>query len=360
MKNFKELLNTISEDFGDIGNSKAIFVVGVPGSGKDVVIRGIMKDISILEMNHHQAYSVICQGTLTDKSPLLITAPATDIDTISQINEDLTKIGYATNMVFVNTTNTISIDRNSKLNKTLSEEIRYSRWCSAQENLDVYTDMFEDIIVVDNIDTLTKFNESIDRVCTKTKLFLECTCKPTNTKQDISKFTNGAAGRDKKHSNLLSDNNCPTCQLVRISGKPDNVKYGDVAQNTGYSNRAYHEQAQPSLKISPEKKIPNFQKDKDSKVKPKYNTQGGKFRPVDGIGDTWSDRPNQGSGAFGNAQVEQKQFMKFRKEILEGLASGDTGYELGTVNSTDQEKMRTPLENELSKSPPRIKKKKVG
>ena len=142
MKNFKELLNTISEDFGDIGKSKAIFVVGVPGSGKDVVIRGIMKDISILEMNHHQAYSVICQGTLTDKSPLLITAPATDIDTISQINEDLTKIGYATNMVFVNTTNTISIDRNSKLNKTLSEEIRYSRWCSAQENLEVYTDMF--------------------------------------------------------------------------------------------------------------------------------------------------------------------------------------------------------------------------
>ena len=376
MKNFKDLLNHISENTKtDHDNAKAVFVVGVPGSGKDVVIRGILGECSIYELNHNQAYAMLClefvsnyingraTAAIRNKSPLLITAPATDVNHIKHINESLEKLGYSTNLVFVNTTNDISADRNSKLAKTLSESIRVAKWSHCQENLIEYTNIFEDIIILDNSDTITQFNESVDRVCNITKLFIESTCKPTKTKQDISKFTNGKTDRNTKHSNLLSDNNCPTCQLVRISGKPDDIRYGDVAQNPGYSNRAYHEQTQPSLKVMPKEKISNFRKDKET-LKNKYTSSGkdlpGKKLPTDGIGDQWSDRPNQGSGAFGNAQVEQKTFNRFRKEILEGMESGDTGYELGTVNSTGKESLQTLNDVALSKSPPRIKKKKVG
>ena len=370
MKNFKELLNQISEDTTPM--AKAIFVVGVPGSGKDVIIRSIINEFSILELNHNQAYSILYSNRLIESStdyktaairnhsPIIIAAPATDIDSVLYIKEGLENRGYKTSMVFVNTTNEISIDRNGMLSKSMTESIRYDKWCCAQENLDIYTEIFEDIIIVDNIGTLTNINECIEDVCHKTKLFLERTCKPT--KQDISKFTNGKTGRDTKHSNLLSDNNCPTCQLVRISGKQDDVRYGDVAQNTGYSNRAYHEQTQPTIKIIPQKKIPKFRQDKDA-LKNKYTSSGkdipGKRIGDTGVGPTWSDRPNQGSGAFGNVQVENKSFAAFRKEIIEGIEAGSGG--LGTVpDASAKEPMDTLHDKALRLSPPRIKKKKVG
>jgi len=367
MKNFKELLNQISEDTSTNSAAKAIFVVGVPGSGKDVIISSIINEFSLLELNHTQAYTILYSDSLKESStyiinkyPMLITVPATDIDYVLYIKEGLEKHGYDTSMVFVNTTNEISMYRNSKLTKSMTESIRYEKWSCAQEHLEIYAEIYENLIIVDNIGTLTNINETIDEVCHKTKLFLER--KLTKTKQDISKFTNGKTGRDKKHNNLLSDNNCPTCQFVRISGKQDDVRYGDVAQNPGYSNRAYHEQTQPTIKIIPQKKIPKFRQDKDA-LNNKYTSSGkdipGKRIGDTGVGPTWSDRPNQGSGAFGNAQVEHKTFSDFRKEIIEGIEAGAEG--LGTVpDASAKEPMDTLHDKALRLSPPRIKKKKVG
>ena len=127
MKNFKELLNHISEDVRPNSSivhstSKAVFVVGAPGSGKDVIIRGIVNEFAIQEINHNQAYYSLysdkrkCESNqITEKSSLVVTGPATDIDTIVYVNEGLKNLGYHTSMVFVNTTNEISEYRNYRL-----------------------------------------------------------------------------------------------------------------------------------------------------------------------------------------------------------------------------------------------------
>lgn len=200
MKNFKELLTQISEH--TISTAKAVFVVGVPGSGKDVLIRSINSMCSITEMNHNQAYAMLCLGfvaennndrataSIMNKSPLIITAPATDINHITHINESLHELGYSTNLVFVNTTNDISSVRNSKLTKTLSETIRVAKWNHCQENLEKFSIMFDEIIVLDNVGTIDQFNESVEHVTNNTKIFLESTHKTNKTKQNTSKFTN--------------------------------------------------------------------------------------------------------------------------------------------------------------------------
>jgi len=377
MKNFKELLNHISEDVRPNSSivhstSKAVFVVGAPGSGKDVIIRGIVNEFAIQEINHNQAYYSLYSdkrkgesNQITEKSSLVVTGPATDIDTIVYVNEGLKNLGYHTSMVFVNTTNEISEYRNYRLTKPMVESVRYEKWCVAQENLDVYGDIFEEYMVFDNIYDLENLKESIDSVHTKIKLFLECSCDPKNTKQDISKYSNVKKKGCGKHLNLLFDNNCPTCQLVRKSDKLDDVRDGDVASNSSRIFRTY-EQTQPTIKVSPEKKIPNFQKDKDLNVKPKYNKQGGKIIKVDGVGPTYDSKASNSvypmSGLGDATYREQKEFKCFRKEIVEGLLDGDDasmGVSGTAGNAMDKEKMDTLNNKALRLSPPRIKKKKV-
>jgi hypothetical protein len=109
-----------------------------------------------------------------------------------------------------------------------------------------------------------------------------------------------------KHKFII-DNNCPTCQMSRIAGKQDDVRYGDTKANPGgYTFRTYEEvvsKAGTTLKISPKEKEPNFQKDNDKNKKIKRGDTSLKNARVgqpDGIGSTWSTRTN-GSGLTGGA-----------------------------------------------------------
>ena len=109
MKEFKSFYTKLSEEcvsrYKDV--SKAIFVTGCPGSGKDVVIREIISKTHITELNHNQIYRFLAdKDNLSKKSTdmrlesvrkhnsIIINAPADDIDKILYVKEELEEMNY--------------------------------------------------------------------------------------------------------------------------------------------------------------------------------------------------------------------------------------------------------------------------
>jgi len=186
--------------------------------------------------------------------------------------------------------------------------------------------MFNEFISFDNSgDSLIK-EESITDIYQSTKLFLDSNLineaasewlnrnsinrnisnmfkESKNVKANSKSIqkTNIKAKGCGKH--MLADNACPSCELVRIAGKQDDVRYGDTKANPGgYTFRTYEEKG-PTLKINPPAKEPNFQKDNDKNKKLKRGDKSvSAFRvgKPDGIGAEWNTRTN-GSGLTGGA-----------------------------------------------------------
>jgi predicted kinase len=156
------------------------------------------------------------------------------------------------------------------------------------------------------------------------------------------------------HGKLIADNNCPTCQLGRIAGKKDEIKYGDVPGNPGsYTFRTYEETESikedgPTLTKIPEPKEPNFQKDNE-KVKKKAASvpnEPTKRIKVTGLGPEFATRgsgtvyPMSGLGntTYGE-ETKPKSFKSFR-EAIDSPAS-DMGVSGGYHGATNSEPMQS-------------------
>ena len=153
---FRSLMNDVRKGMGlneqwNRGQFKAVFVTGGPNSGKDVVIREAIAESKAVELNSVQAFGYLADKvTLAEKSsdlrkeairnrsPLIINGPADDSDRILYIKEELEELGYITMMVFVETSNESSQERNTKLSRMMVESIRHDKWVKSQENLKEY------------------------------------------------------------------------------------------------------------------------------------------------------------------------------------------------------------------------------
>ena len=103
----------------------------------------------------------------------------------------------------------------------------------------------------------------------------------------------------------LIDNICPSCQLTAKAGRADSVTDRDIASNTKYTFRTYHEGREPTIEVKPEPKETRFQQDNDkikakrqktspaqagkvlkpAGVSPEYDTRGsGTVYPTSGLG----------------------------------------------------------------------------
>ena len=107
------------------GNHKAIFITGGPGSGKDVVIRECIAEQNITELNFQQTVDILNDKhklamrsmnpkmeSIRRRGPLIINGPADDYERVAHIKEELEELGYKTMMVFVQTSNEVSQERN--------------------------------------------------------------------------------------------------------------------------------------------------------------------------------------------------------------------------------------------------------
>jgi len=210
----------------DRGLFKAIFITGGPGSGKDIVIREAIAENKAVEINSVQAFDYLMdKQKLSEKSndlrreairnrgPLIINGPADDHTRIITIKEELEELGYETVMVFVETSNETSKERNEKLTKMVSESVRKEKWQLAQTNKEAYVQNFNKFINFDNSVSLELVEQNI-----------------TDTYNTLNKFI------DTKNLNETS------CAWLENHGKlniNDSVKFlfkedENVKKNTGF------------------------------------------------------------------------------------------------------------------------------
>jgi Zeta toxin/Cytidylyltransferase-like len=168
--------------------NKAIVLAGVPGSGKDKILKETILPFGFTEISS-ETYS-------TPSDRLVVVNGTSNYERIRFIKEDLEKAGYETIMLFVNTSNEVSRQRNEargdKGGRVINEAVRYTKWKNAQDTLDRYDDLFERVIVVQNDLDL---NQSIEVIQETHHKLVEM------VSEDIRQFS--LAPVDKKFENML-------------------------------------------------------------------------------------------------------------------------------------------------------------
>jgi cytidyltransferase-like protein len=342
------------------GLFKAIFVTGGPGSGKDIVIREAIPEARAVELNATQAFDYLAdkqklsektndfrREAIRNRGPLIINGPADNFDKISQIKEELEELGYSTMMVFVNTTNEVSQERNTKLSRMMVESIRYDKWMQAQNNKEIFAKSFNNFIQIDNTGSIESIEEDITKTYLNINGFIE-----DKTYGDISLSWLEKRGKLNIGNNLVKEEKNVKSNFRLFENKtritrtglpraerpdeisPDNrgnePQTDDIRYNAGkrtktYTFKTYSEAKGPTLQVRPEPKEANFSKDKE-KVKNKKRftdapTVNQRLRNTAGIGPEFDTR-QQGtvypmSGLGDVTYREQKEFGSFRKTIKE-------------------------------------------
>jgi cytidylate kinase len=395
------------------GLNKAIFVTGGPGSGKDIILRECIAEDGIVEMNFTQIFEIMADKhklamnsmkreyrkdyhieAIKEHAPLIINGPADDIGKVTYIKEELEELGYETMMVFVDTTEETSKERNSLLSKVMVESIRHDKWTKAQNNIATYNQLFENFVLFDNNDNKEFMHDNLEEIFSETthffdniretvvgNIFMHLHENKQNSKK-IQKDNLSAKGYPAKK--LLKNNNAPYFQIQRKMGKQDDVRDGDVAPNSTYTFRTYSES--------------KFQMDADKERRIKRGDKsltGAKVGTPDGIGSTYDSRGSTaaagaglgggdtyreensrgGTQDFGNYDVakfsgqaggpkpnplaEKKKTLRKFKEAIDDPGATDMGVGGTLGGSTNKEPLQTPMDR-YGMAGITIKKKKSG
>jgi predicted kinase len=419
----KELMHDTRKGMGlhesaDHGRFKAIFVTGGPGSGKDIIIREAIPSSKIVELNLIQARDYLAdkqklsekttdyrREAIRNRGPLIINGPADDNEKITYIKEELEELGYETMMVFVNTTDEASKERNSLLNRMMVESIRHDKWVKSQQVARQYEKMYEKFNLFDNTGDLESKEFDIHEIYQTSRDFLAKTVINEsadewlikNNKLDINYTINRLfedKTNDKTTNRFLKVKTAPSLRAdmaVPADNRPsdpngDNIKWGDNKKRGGYTFRTYEStgdnrfgSSDPKIKSYPAPKESNFSQDKETKKVKKFGDRSGKEAKLgnpSGLGSEWNTRTN-GSGLTGGAglgnqtysesqdysnanpastafpsggsvnplsseyEPKKKGFKKFRKEAID--SPGEVAMGVGGVlmGATNKEPMET-------------------
>ena len=354
-KHAKELFRDIRKGMGlneDVnrGLFKAIFVTGGPGSGKDIIIREAIAECKAVELNSVQAFDLLMdkqklsektndyrREAIRNRGPLIINGPADDHTRMITIKEELEEFGYETTMVFVDTTNEASKQRNEKLTKSISESVRFDKWQQAQTSKEAYKQNFPNFISFNNSSTIESIQEDISDTYEKINRFIEnknyndisfswlqsrgkinistLFKENENVKKSSRFFENYKARRNAQTSSgytKVSAGSGPRAEgpgsqpADNRAGDPnaDDIRWNGNLKRGSYTFRTYTEET--ALKVSPIPKESNFSKDKEkvkrnrfidaptvnqrmrnvATVGPEFDTrQQGTVYPMSGLGD---------------------------------------------------------------------------
>jgi hypothetical protein len=136
-------------DMQYVTENKAILLGGVPGSGKDKILKEAILPLGYKEYSQENFWAHHATG-----ENLVINGTMSGYEQTKQIKDILESAGYETIMVFVNTSNEVSKQRNEARagtgGRVITETTRFAKWKAAQDNLDRYDSLFEKVIEVKN------------------------------------------------------------------------------------------------------------------------------------------------------------------------------------------------------------------
>ena len=378
----KELMNDTRKGMGlhesaDHGRFKAIFITGGPGSGKDIIIREAIPSTKIVELNLIQARDYLAdkqklsekttdyrREAIRNRGPLIINGPADDNEKITYIKEELEELGYETMMVFVNTTDEASKERNSLLNRMMVESIRHDKWVKSQQVARQYEQIYGNFNEFDTTGDLESKEFDIHEIYQTSRYFLAKTVINEsadewlikNNKLDINYTINRLfedKTNDKTTNRFLKVKTTPSLRAdmaVPADNRPsdpngDSIKWGDNKKRGGYTFRTYEssgdnrfESSEPKLKNYPTPKESNFSQDKETKKLKKYGDRSGKEARLgnpSGLGSEWNTRTNgsglTGGAGLGNQTYSESQYYSNANPASTAFPSG------GSVNPLSSE-----------------------
>ena len=398
----KELMHDVRKGMGlheeyNRGQFKAIFVTGGPGSGKDIVIREAIAEQKAIEISLSQAHDFLCdkhklaektndyrRESLRNRGPLIINGPADSGKEILWVKEELEELGYQSMMVFVETTNEVSKQRNMKLSKMISESVRIDKWNQAQKYKNSFSSEFDNFLCIENSGSYEEIEEYITDAYEKINTFIEgknynevafywmenrgknettSTLKENDYVKKNSRFfenykTNRAGKAPTGYSKVSTcgpraDGPSDITPDNRASDtNADNIKWDAPKRTKTYTFRTYSEaKGSPEVKIFPQPKEANFNKDKE-KVKKKSvvdaPTVSQRMRNVTGLGPEFDTR-QQGtvypmSGLGDVTYREEKNFRNFKTFLESHMDPGDNEMGVGGVlcGSANKEPMENP------------------
>lgn len=410
----KELMHDTRKGMGlhesyNRGMFKAIFVTGGPGSGKDIIIREAIAESKAVELNSVQAFDYLMdkqklaektndfrREAIRNRGPLIINGPADDHSRMITIKEELEELGYETIMVFVNTTDRASQERNQRLTKMIAESIRREKWELAQSCKESYVQNFDNFIYFDNSSEIESIEEDITETYKKINTFID-----SKNYGDISYSwleNHGKLGANEsfnyfketyhaKESNRLVESKTKNEPKLRSGGgpkadgpddiTPDNragdpssgdIKWNGNKRRGSYIFKTYSEEASgPKIQIFPKPKESNFSKDKETVKKKNTDvpTVSQRLRNVTTIGPEFDTR-QQGtvypmSGLGDVTYREQIDFKNFRRKVVEAIddpGACDMGVGGTLGGATNKEPMQSYKDQERNVTTVPKKKKK--
>jgi cytidyltransferase-like protein len=389
------------------GMFKAIFVTGGPGSGKDIILREAISENKAVELNVTQIYEYLQDKmTLAEKTndyrrdsiknrmPLIINGPADLAEKMVYIKEELEELGYETMMVFVDTSNETSKERNMKLAKMVSESIRQEKWMQSQKHKSHYRNNFSNFVHFNNNGNFDELEEQITDTYQKINTFIETqnfnesaylwfkgnenkiiTVKENENVKTNSRLVERYKLKRETSTGLYTKNSSSGTAPGPADITPDNrasdpstddIRWDAPKRRGSYIFRTYSEEDQATYKVQPQPKETNFSKDKEKikrKGKVDMPTVSQRLRNLAGIGPEFDTR-QQGtvypmSGLGDVTYREQKEFRSFRtfREDYNDPSSSSMGLAGVLSGSSNKE----PLENVKDKLIPTVeisKKKK--
>jgi len=397
----------------DRGIFKAIFVTGGPGSGKDVIIREAIPEGNAIEYNLTQAFDYLSDKVrLTERNtgdirleairfrkPLIINCPADNIEKVTYVKEELEDMGYSSMMVFVDASNEVSKERNSRLSKMMVESLRFEKWQKSQENKNIFSEMFKYFVTFDNTKPLDLIEEDITEIYKGVNHFIDYKSyndisfswlENRNTLNSRSNFIfeeNENVKSSSKFIQRLKEASRKSSPKLRSAGGPRAAGPGDITPDNraGDSNASnpkwdapkrtrtfssgpgavYAEGSEPTLKVYPKAKEKNFSQDKDKIRAKKFGntspTISQRMRNVTGLGPEFDTRqqgtvyPMSGLGDV-TYREEYRSFKNFKESIDDpGAVDMGVGGTLG--GASNKEPMSSNKDNLITTEIPKKKKK---
>jgi dephospho-CoA kinase len=208
----------------DFKMKNAIFIVGGPGSGKDILIKNICENYSIPEYTLEQIIKF--KGI---KETILVKGNAYDLYKISECKRLLEDNYYKTSLIFVDVKESVSKHRLS--NRTISEEVRKNRFISSKNNLEIFDNIFESCYTFDNNKDISYQKANMKEV----DIFLESILNPVSflKEKSLKKV------KDYLYKNFMVDKdknrNKPQSFHSDSPVKPDGYNEYDI-RSSGQSN----------------------------------------------------------------------------------------------------------------------------
>jgi hypothetical protein len=280
VKGFKAVRTQLNEGINDPGKLKAIFLAGGPGSGKDFVMNSVLQGEGLREVNSDVAFEYLMRKNgldlempdeekverdivrgraknitkekerlaLAGRLGLIINGTADDLEKIKTVKQKLEDDGYETMMVFVNTSNEVSRQRNVERGKMGnrkvpdgtdkqgvpdgSEDIRQEKWNLAQKNIGELQKIFgnKNFAVIDNTADIRKVSpeekQSIQTTFDRVRRMAQQFVRAENQNPAAKKWIEGEAQKrgitqyqEPKRYKTLTQTQQSIPQVVH---KPDN------------------------------------------------------------------------------------------------------------------------------------------